>query len=173
MSNLPLILTAIRFFGALCFPFFMIWIDSPFFLAFSYSLLAITDWLDGIMARRYGESLLGRLLDPLADKFLVAGPLILLAVWGRIAWYILGLVIFRELFVATLREYAAEQGMSLRVQRIGKLKTVVQMSYIAIMLGWPAISGMAYSLLDSSIFLVTLASALWYGFCVYQQLSIR
>lgn len=170
MSNLPLILTAIRFFGALSFPFLMIWIDSPFFLAASYSLLAITDWLDGIMARRYGESSFGRLLDPLADKFLVAGPLILLTVGGRTAWYILGLVIFRELFVATLREYAVERGMSLRVQRIGKLKTVVQMSYIAIILFLPSISGVERIALDSALIAITALSAVWYGLCVYRQI---
>lgn len=168
MSNLPLILTAIRFFGALSFPFLMIWIDSPFFLAASYSLLAITDWLDGIMARRYGESALGRLLDPLADKFLVAGPLILLTVWGRTAWYILGMVIFRELFVATLREYAIEQGISLRVQRIGKLKTVVQMSYIAIILFLPSTSGVERAALDAVLLAITAASAFWYGWLLYR-----
>lgn len=169
MSNLPLILTAIRFFGALSFPFLMIWIDSSLFLAVSYSLLAITDWLDGITARQYGESSLGRLLDPLADKFLVAGPLILLTAFGHSAWYILGAVIFRELLVTTLREYCSEQGISLRVQRIGKLKTVAQMSYCAIMLLWPDLPYEAHLLLDSVVLGITLVSAAWYSILVYRQ----
>jgi CDP-diacylglycerol--glycerol-3-phosphate 3-phosphatidyltransferase len=173
MSNLPLILTTIRFFGALCFPFLMIAQGSSSFLGVLYVFLAITDWLDGITARWYGESSLGRLLDPLADKFLVVGPLLIFAVWARVSWYIVALVIFRELFVATLREYCSEEGISLPVQRIGKLKTVVQMTYTTIIFFCLPLPSSISFFLDCVVLCTTTVSALWYGLLVYQQKALK
>lgn len=93
-----------------------------------YVLLGLTDALDGILARRYGGTPLGELLDPVADKiFLVAGFLPLSDF--RVAPPILILLLFvRELAITALRSIALEEGLTFRTTRIAKLKTTVQMA---------------------------------------------
>lgn len=162
MIHIPLFLTMIRCGGAILFPFLMMAGASPAFLCILYPLLAITDWLDGMLARALNdESMLGRLLDPLADKLLVFGPLMILALEGRVAWYIVYVIVARELFISTLREYGAERKISLPVQYMGKIKTVVQMSYVAIRLCYAPAFWLAAAL-DSIVIGVTLLSAITY-----------
>ena len=162
MIHIPLFLTTIRCGGAILFPFLMILGVSPIFLCILYPLLAITDWLDGMLARALNdESMLGRLLDPLADKLLVFGPVMMLAIEGRVSWYVLYVIVARELFISTLREYGAERKISLPVQHIGKIKTVVQMSYVTIRLcSVPAF--WLETILDSLVMGATLLSAVTY-----------
>jgi cardiolipin synthase (CMP-forming) len=100
-----------------------------------FVLAAITDAIDGIIARRWqAESSLGRMLDPIADKLIVAAALLMLASDGTLEGINLipALVILcREILVSGLREFLAEAAVSLPVTSVAKFKTVMQMIAIA------------------------------------------
>ena len=108
----------------------------PFFL---FILASFTDFLDGLIARLYKEeSKLGELLDPIADKILVAAALVLLVMNGIIKNYevIAAIVILtREILISGLREYLAKRKeSSLPVSSLSKFKTFIQMLSIAMLL---------------------------------------
>ncbi len=96
-----------------------------------YSVACITDYFDGYLARHFNEvSPLGRFLDPIADKLLVAAVILMLSGDGRISGLVLlpGLVILcREILVSGLREYLAEIRVPMPVSKLAKWKTVIQM----------------------------------------------
>jgi cardiolipin synthase len=98
----------------------------------------ITDWLDGHFARRWEQqSEIGRFLDPIADKLLVAATLFMLAATGRIAdWTILPalIILMREILVSGLREYLAGVRVRVPVSRLAKWKTGIQMTAIGFLL---------------------------------------
>jgi len=107
----------------------------PFFL---FVLASFTDYLDGLLARLFKEeSKLGELLDPIADKILVAAALILLVMNGTIKNYevIAAIIILtREILISGLREFLARGSVSMQVTSLSKLKTLLQMLSIAILL---------------------------------------
>jgi len=97
-----------------------------------FALAAITDWLDGWIARRYHQySAFGAFLDPVADKLMVAVALFLIVQGHPTAWMALwaAVIVGREIAVSALREWMAELGQRARVKvaAIGKIKTVAQM----------------------------------------------
>jgi len=107
----------------------------PFFL---FALASFTDYLDGLLARMFKEeSNLGELLDPIADKILVAAALILLVMNGTIKNYevIAAIIILtREILISGLREFLAKGRITMQVTSLSKLKTFIQMVSIAILL---------------------------------------
>ena len=107
----------------------------PFFL---FVLASFTDYLDGFLARLYKEeSRLGELLDPIADKILVASALILLVMNGIIKNYevIAAIIILtREILISGLREFLARREVRIAVSNLAKFKTFIQMFSIAILL---------------------------------------
>ena len=107
----------------------------PFFL---FILASFTDYLDGLLARLFKEeSKLGELLDPIADKIIVAAALILLVMNGTIKNYeaIAAIIILtREILISGLREFLATTSVSIQVTSLSKLKTFLQMLSIAILL---------------------------------------
>ena len=107
----------------------------PFFL---FALASFTDYLDGLLARIFKEeSKLGELLDPIADKILVAAALILLVMNGTIKNYevIAAIIILtREILISGLREFLAKGQVIMQVTSLSKLKTFIQMISIAILL---------------------------------------
>ena len=107
----------------------------PFFL---FVIASFTDYLDGLLARLFkGESKLGELLDPIADKILVAAALILLVMNGTIKNYevIAAIIILtREILISGLREFLAKVSISMPTTNLTKLKTFLQMLSIAILL---------------------------------------
>jgi len=107
----------------------------PFFL---FVLASFTDYLDGLLARLFKEeSKLGELLDPIADKILVATALILLVMNGTIKNYeVIAAVIIltREILISGLREFLAKTSVSIQVTSLTKLKTLLQMLSISILL---------------------------------------
>ena len=120
-------------------------------LAFAiFTAAGITDILDGYLARSLGEeSGLGRFLDPVADKLLVAATLLMLVYVGRIGdWTILPTVgiLCREILVSGLREFLAELRVSVPVSRVAKWKTAMQMLAIGFLIvgdaGWEPIPTM-------------------------------
>lgn len=99
------------------------WISAIIFI-----LASISDWLDGYWARKYqAETNLGKLLDPIADKFLVSSVLILLIPLGRIEALLVLLLLNRDILINGLRSFAAAQGKVIGAGSLGKWKTGVQM----------------------------------------------
>ena len=107
----------------------------PFFL---FVVASFTDYLDGLLARLFKEeSKLGELLDPIADKILVAAALILLVMNSTIKNYevIAAIIILtREILISGLREFLAKGSITMQVTSLSKLKTFIQMIAIAILL---------------------------------------
>ncbi|OUX53325.1 MAG: CDP-diacylglycerol--glycerol-3-phosphate 3-phosphatidyltransferase [Pelagibacteraceae bacterium TMED287] len=107
----------------------------PFVL---FVLASFTDYLDGLLARLFKEeSKLGEMLDPIADKILVAAALILLVMNGTIKNYevIAAIIILtREILISGLREFLAKVSVSMPVSSLTKLKTFLQMLSISILL---------------------------------------
>ena len=107
----------------------------PFFI---FILASFTDYLDGLLARLFKEeSKLGEILDPIADKIIVASALILLVMNGTIKNYevIAAIIILtREILISGLREYLAKGSVNMQVTSLTKLKTFLQMLSIAILL---------------------------------------
>ena len=103
--------------------------------ALIFTLAAITDWLDGYLARRFNQmTRFGAFLDPVADKLMVTTALVILVWLDRVGIFVAAIIIGRELAISALREWMAIIGESrgVAVSYIGKLKTGAQM--IAIIL---------------------------------------
>ncbi len=106
---------------------------------------AITDWLDGYLARKLNQmSAFGAFLDPVADKLVVVGALIVLLKLGRVDMVVGLIIIGREIAISALREWMAQLGQakSVAVAFIGKLKTVLQMVAIPLLLFEDPLFGM-------------------------------
>ncbi len=109
------------------------WVACGLFVA-----AAVTDWFDGWLARRWGEtSNFGRFLDPIADKLLVAAVLLMITAFDRISdWTVLPAVVIlmREILVSGLREFLAELRVGMPVSRLAKWKTGVQMVALPVLI---------------------------------------
>ncbi len=107
-----------------------------------FTLACITDFFDGYLARIMSlQSSLGRMLDPIADKLLVAACLLMLAHSGTIGGYSLWaaiIILSREILVSGLREFLAELHVSVPVSQLAKMKTTVQMIAIGFLLAGDA-----------------------------------
>ncbi|MFW5679718.1 MAG: CDP-diacylglycerol--glycerol-3-phosphate 3-phosphatidyltransferase [Pseudomonadota bacterium] len=100
-----------------------------------FTTAAATDYLDGRIARARNEITdLGRCLDPIADKLLVATALIALVAADRAPWLPVLVIVLRELAISGLREFLAGRGPSLAVTQLAKWKTTVQMVALALLL---------------------------------------
>jgi CDP-diacylglycerol--glycerol-3-phosphate 3-phosphatidyltransferase/cardiolipin synthase len=109
------------------------------FTASVFAVAAITDWLDGYLARKWNQtSSFGAFLDPVADKLMVAAALIVLIEFGRVGAIVSLIIIGREIAISALREWMAGVGerSSVGVAMIGKIKTTVQMLAILLLLYW-------------------------------------
>jgi CDP-diacylglycerol--glycerol-3-phosphate 3-phosphatidyltransferase/cardiolipin synthase len=118
--------------------------DGGRWLAFVLFVSAsLTDWLDGYLARMWAQqSTLGQMLDPIADKLLVGAALIMLVHDRTIDGYSLWaavIVLCREILVSGLREFLAGLNVTVRVTRLAKWKTAVQMVALAVLLIAPAL----------------------------------
>jgi CDP-diacylglycerol--glycerol-3-phosphate 3-phosphatidyltransferase len=102
-----------------------------------FVLFALTDWLDGWLARRLNQtSSFGAFLDPVADKFLVCAALLVLVHLQRVDALVALIIIGREIAISALREWMAQIGASrsVAVHLLGKLKTTAQMVAIPFLL---------------------------------------
>ena len=102
-----------------------------------FVLFALTDWLDGYLARKLNQSsAFGAFLDPVADKFLVCASVLILVHLGRADVLVALIIIGREIAISALREWMAQIGASrsVAVHVLGKLKTMVQMVAIPFLL---------------------------------------
>ena len=120
-----------------------------------FVLFAITDWLDGYLARKLNQtSAFGAFLDPVADKFLVCAALLILVHMNRVHVLIALVIIGREIAISSLREWMAQigAGKSVAVHMVGKLKTTVQMVAIPFLL----FDGMLFGVIDTRVWGVVL-----------------
>ncbi len=102
-----------------------------------FALAALTDGLDGYIARRRRDvTTFGKLMDPLADKVLIIAALVSLVSLGRLAAWVAMVIIARELAVTGLRAVAAEQGVVIAASWLGKLKTALQIAAVFALIIW-------------------------------------
>jgi len=130
-----------------------------------FTFAALTDTADGWVARRYGTvTPFGQLADPLADKLLVGGALASLAIVGEVPWWVVMVIVAREVGVTVLRTRLVQrQGLVMPASRSGKIKAVSQMIAIAAYL-LPTLSGTAPELLLYLAVVLTIWSGIDYGF---------
>ncbi|MEJ7137822.1 CDP-diacylglycerol--glycerol-3-phosphate 3-phosphatidyltransferase [Amphibiibacter pelophylacis] len=120
--------------------------------------VAVTDWLDGWLARRWNQtSAFGAFLDPVADKFLVCASLLILLDLGRVNVPVALIIIGREIAISALREWMAQIGAtrSVAVHMLGKLKTTLQMI------------ALPFLLVDSPSLLGRIDAAFWGTVLIY------
>lgn len=128
--NLPNMLTFARI---ACIPILILTLlkDTPsmsVLAALIFSLASITDWLDGYLARRFDlVTVMGKFLDPLADKLIVMAALIMMIPLGRVPAWAVFLLIAREVVVTGLRSVASSEGIVIAASNLGKYKTIFQM----------------------------------------------
>ena len=139
--NLPTVITLLRMalIPVLVILYYSPWPAGHTMAAWVFVFAALTDWLDGWIARRYDlTSAFGAFLDPVADKLMVAATLIVLVQHHpTIPLALLAIVIIgREISISALREWMAEMGQRgiVKVGALGKFKTIAQMTALALML---------------------------------------
>lgn len=126
----------------------------------------VTDWLDGYLARRWGQmSRFGAFLDPVADKLLVAVALVMLLEDrpGGLLAVLVAIIIGREITISALREWMAELGQRTHVAvgAIGKVKTAVQMTAIGLMLWSTPVLGLPVYNIGFGLLLVAAVLTAW------------
>jgi CDP-diacylglycerol---glycerol-3-phosphate 3-phosphatidyltransferase len=148
------------------------WVPLGLFVA-----AGITDFFDGYLARRNKQvSNLGRFLDPVADKLLVAAAILFLVGVDRIQdWALIPAVIIlcREIMVSGLREFLAELRVGMPVSKLAKWKTAAQIFSLCFLLGGPAVQ-QDFNAMDTGIVLLWLAGLLtvWTGYD-YLKLGLK
>lgn len=143
--NLPNKLTLIRiilvpvFIVFMALPYEFVW---PSIVALCvYIVAAVTDFVDGIIARKKGLiTTFGKIMDPLADKLIIASGFIMLAGMGAIPAWIVCIIIVRDFLVNAFRLFGLDKGKDLGAVLSGKLKTVFELSTVVL-----ALIGVAYS----------------------------
>ncbi len=141
MWNLPNILTLLRIalIPVFIVVYYLPWEWHHFASAAIFGLAALTDWVDGYLARKLKQvTPFGAFLDPVADKLIVVAALVLLLEVHASPWFALPVIVIigREIVISALREWMSELGDrgSVAVSMMGKVKTWVQMIAVAILL---------------------------------------
>ncbi|MHA1549855.1 MAG: CDP-diacylglycerol--glycerol-3-phosphate 3-phosphatidyltransferase, partial [Alphaproteobacteria bacterium] len=106
-----------------------------------FIIAAVSDFFDGYFARKWNQvSELGRFLDPIADKLIVVGVLLMLVSIGKVAGYHIipvALIFFREIFVSGLREYLGNFSVKVPVSKLAQWKTTTQLVAIPFLIYFP------------------------------------
>ena len=169
----PMILTLLRIalIPVLVLFFYLPYYWAPLATAAVFILAAITDWLDGYLARRMGlMSQLGAFLDPVADKLMVATALVLMVqsppviVFPMIFFTLsAAIIIGREIAISALREWMSEMGESgtVKVGLLGKFKTIFQMTAISCLLYQYDLFGLPVALIGEVLLYLAAALTLW------------
>ncbi len=137
--NLPNKLTLIR---VLLIPIFVVVLLVPLGISWQnwlalaiFAIASLTDFADGYLARKYQLiTNFGKFMDPLADKLLVCSALVCLTSLGRIAVWMVIVIVAREFIISGLRLVAVDQGVVIAASYWGKFKTVAQMTMIMLLL---------------------------------------
>jgi len=175
--NLPNTVTMLRV-GVVPILLFLPVADGPAgsrFMAWAFILAALTDWLDGYLARRDdGKHVtrIGKLLDPLADKLIVSTALIMLLAIGRIPLWgavMVVVIVGRELAVTGLRGIASSHGMVVAAAGPGKLKTVAQSAAIGALLFHYETLGLPAHAIGMTLLAIATALTLWSGYLYFSE----
>jgi CDP-diacylglycerol--glycerol-3-phosphate 3-phosphatidyltransferase/cardiolipin synthase len=129
-----------------------------------FAFAAMTDWLDGFLARTLKQtSEFGAFLDPVADKLMVAAALILLVSQGQVDAIIAFIIIGREIAISALREWMAQlgAGKNVAVSMLGKVKTTFQMFAILLLLYQEPLFGLRTNQLGSFLIYIAALLTLW------------
>ena len=169
----PLFLTLLRIalIPVLVLFFYLPYAWSSLIAAMIFVFAAITDWLDGYLARRMGlMSSFGAFLDPVADKLMVATALVLLVdspppiIFPMIVFTLsAAIIVGREIAISGLREWMAEMGErgTVKVGLMGKLKTIFQMTAISCLLYESDLLGLPIALIGEMLLYLAAALTLW------------
>lgn len=169
LQSLPNILTIGRIVAVPLVVALFFWTSNPWadpLAAFVFIAAAITDSLDGYIARKLGITTpLGEFLDPVADKLMVATALVLL-VWKDPHWIIAlcaMIIVGREITVSALREWMAQLGSraKVKVSSLGKWKTIVQMTGLSLMMYRNDLLGLPIYTLGKVLLVVASVLTLW------------
>ena len=187
-ASLPNVLTYLRILAvpAVVLCLFLIEGDAARWWALGvYVAACFTDWLDGFLARVWRQqSLLGRMLDPIADKLLVGTTLLMLThdnTIDRVNVAAAAIILCREILVSGLREFLAELNVRIHVTQLAKWKTTLQMFALAILLAGragdnlvQASTGIANSVTTTGLTMLWVAAllTLWTGFD-YLKAAVR
>lgn len=129
-----------------------------------YVVAAITDFFDGYLARAWGQqSALGRMLDPIADKVLVAACLLAFAQVGTIegwSFWAAVVILSREILVSGLREFLAELQVSVPVTWLAKWKTTAQLVAVGFLIAGPAGDAVVPGVTDLGLWLLWISALL-------------
>lgn len=159
--TIPNILSVLRLIAALLFPLiYVVWSGTT---AHAIALAVFvgasaTDWVDGYIARAFNQtSRFGAMVDPIADKAMVL--VALLAVVAQLGFSPVlavsaGVIVFREVFVSGLREFLGAQAGQLKVTKLAKWKTTVQMVALAVLLAQGLVAGALVATLGSVLLAV-------------------
>ena len=139
---------------------------------FVFVFAALTDFVDGYFARKYkSETTLGKLMDPLADKVLVATALIMLIPMGRIPAWVCLLIICREIIITGFRGLAASTGVVVSAGQMGKIKSTFQYFGIGFLVFPLGILSVPYLHQIGQILLyISLVMAIWSGIDYFYNL---
>jgi CDP-diacylglycerol--glycerol-3-phosphate 3-phosphatidyltransferase len=130
-----------------------------------FIIAAVTDWLDGYMARKRGEiTPFGRFLDPVADKLLVSAALVLLVSADMTPAILAVIIIGREITIGALREWLAQRATVVHVSLIAKWKTALQMIAISTLLLHETILGIPLHDVGLTLLWVAAVLTLWSGY---------
>lgn len=130
--------------------------------AILFGVASITDYFDGYLARRnHVETVYGKLLDPLADKFLVVSCLIMLQELGRIHPVVVMLLICREMAITGLRALASAEGVIIAASRSAKWKTATQMVAVPFLMVRTGFLGNFLFPLGNLLLYISLGISLW------------
>jgi cardiolipin synthase len=169
MTNIANILTLSRI-AAIPLIAALLFFDQPWlrWIAFAlYAVACITDFFDGYIARRMDQvSALGRFLDPIADKLVVAAILMAMTAHGQIAgWVVLPalIILCREILVSGLREYLAELKVRLPVVMLAKWKTTMQMIAVGFLIVGDKMPDWPVQLVGEGLLWLAAALTLWTG----------
>jgi len=134
-------------------------------IAILFILAALTDLLDGYVARRYNiVTRMGKLLDPIADKIIMSAALVLLIPVGRAQAWVVALMIMRDFAVDGLRSMAAAEGHVIEASRLGKYKTLCQIIAVSALIIHYPICGVDAATIGTVFLYVALVLSLWSGF---------
>lgn len=137
-----------------------------------FIVAAVTDWFDGYLARRWNEtSAFGAFLDPVADKLMVAGALLLLVELGRVNAVVAFIIIGREIAISALREWMAQIGASksVAVSSVGKIKTAAQMIAIPMLLYAYPLFGLDSLFIGQLLLYIAVLLTVWSMFYYMQK----
>ncbi|MCI5115800.1 MAG: CDP-diacylglycerol--glycerol-3-phosphate 3-phosphatidyltransferase [Candidatus Electrothrix sp. AW2] len=175
MQNLPNLITALRLMLTALLAILLMFEQKTgiaFLCCLLFTLAAVTDWVDGYLARRFeAVTTLGKLMDPLADKLLVATALIMLLPLNRLPAWVALVIVSREMMVTGLRGLASSSGIVVAASGLGKVKSTLQYIGLGTLIFPVDLLPIPYlHQIGLAVVYVALVLTLWSGFDYFYKL---